>query len=353
MHVVNSADSHVIEPDDLWLDHLPASMREGAPQVKEEPRRGRQYEVIYVDGKAVRYEPPGFQDRMRPPGAFDPGERIADLDDQGIWAELMFPSRGLWSFLIQQPDLAIATARVYNDWLLDTFMHASPRYIGVALVPVLDIDDAVAEVHRAATLGYKAVLIPATPPTPYNDERYEPLWAALAERGVVPTFHVGTGADPMVTRGMGGAIINYVETFFPIQRSTLNVVAAGVFDRYPELHLLCVEGGASWLPGLMDRMDEAAREHAEWVKPKLGAMPSDIIRGHVHVTFQHDKSILLSLPVTGVESVLWGSDYPHLEGTWPNTRTVLDDLFEGVPDDVRTAITGGTLKRLLSIPDPV
>ena len=208
--LVNSADSHVIEPANLWLDNLPASMREGAPHTREEARKGRQYEVIYVDGQAVRYEPPGFQDRMRPPGAFDPQDRIADLDGEGVWAELLFPSRGLWSFLIQKPDLAIATAKVYNDWLLDSFMKASPRYIGVALVPVLDIDDAIGEVRRAKELGYTSVLIPATPPAPYNDERYEPLWATLAETGIVPTFHVGTGADPMVTRGQGGAIINYV-----------------------------------------------------------------------------------------------------------------------------------------------
>src|SRR5204863_2983040 len=138
------------------------------------------------------------------------------------------------------------------------------------------------EVQRVAGLGYRAVLIPATPPAPYNDARYEPLWASLAETGLQPCFHVGTGSDPMVTRGAGGAIVNYVETFFPIQRSALYLVAAGVFDRHPDLHLLCVEGGASWLPGLMERMDEAALNHADWVSPKLSTMPSEIVRRNVH-----------------------------------------------------------------------
>ena len=207
----------------------------------------------------------------------------------------------------------------------------------------------VEEIHRIAGLGYRAALIPATPPTPYNDEVYEPLWATLAETGLHPCFHVGTGSDPMVTRGAGGAIVNYVETFFPIQRSTLYAVSSGVFDRYPDLHLLCVEGGASWLPGLMDRMDEAAITHTEWVKPQLSMLPSEFVRRNVHATFQHDKAIIMTLDVTGIDSVMWGSDYPHLEGTWPNTQKVLDDIFDGVAEPVRSAITGGTLGRLFQV----
>jgi predicted TIM-barrel fold metal-dependent hydrolase len=315
-------------------------------------RKGREQEAIHVDGRAVRYEPPGFQDRMRPPGAYDPAARMHDLDEQGIWAELMFPSVGLWCYLIESRDLALAAARVYNDWLSDTFMKMSDRYLGTAMIPLVDIDDAVGEIDRAAGLGYRGALLPATPPTPYNDERYEPVFAALVDTGLTPCLHVGTGSDPMVTRGAGGAIINYTETFFPMMRSALNFVAAGVFDRYPSLHLFCVEGGASWLPGLMERMDEAALEHADWVKPKLYGLPSQVVRDHVHATFQHDKSVLLTLDVTGVPSIVWGSDYPHLEGTWPNTKRILDDIFDGVDDATRAAITGGTLAELFAVAAP-
>jgi predicted TIM-barrel fold metal-dependent hydrolase len=350
---VNSADSHVIEPAELWLANMPASLRDRAPHTKREPRRGREYEVIYVDDRAVRYEPPGFQDRMRPPGAYDPAARMSDLDEQGIWAELLFPSVGLWCYLIETPQVAIAAARTYNDWLLDTFMKRSERYLGTAMIPLVDIADAVGEIERAAGLGYRGALLPATPPTPYNDERYGPVFAALVETGMTPCLHVGTGSDPMVTRGAGGAIINYTETFFPMMRSTLNFVASGIFDRHPSLHLFCVEGGASWLPGLMERMDEAAREHADWVKPKLSGMPSEVIREHVHATFQHDKAVLLTLEVTGVESIVWGSDYPHLEGTWPDTKRILDDIFDGVDDATRRAITGGTLGERFGVVAPV
>ncbi|MDZ7676162.1 MAG: hypothetical protein U5K30_13985 [Acidimicrobiales bacterium] len=94
--MLHSADSHILEPVDLWLENMPSSLRELAPQTHKEQRRGRMQEVIYVDGKVARYEPPGLQEQTRPPNAFDPVKRLEDLDAQGIWAELLFPSVGLW-----------------------------------------------------------------------------------------------------------------------------------------------------------------------------------------------------------------------------------------------------------------
>lgn len=341
--ILNSADSHVVEPKDLWLSNMPASLRDRAPQSRHEWRNGREYEVIAVDGRAVRYEPPGFQDKMRPPGAFEPAARMKDMEAEGVWAELLFPSVGLWCYLIETPEVAVAAARTYNDWLEQEFMRKSKRFVGSAMIPLVDIDDAVSEIRRTAGLGYKSALIPCTPPVAaYNDSRYEPLWQALSDTGMHPSLHVGTGADPMVTRGMGGAIINYVETAFPMQRAVLNIVAAGVFDRFPGLKLLCVEGGASWLPGLVERMEEAYRQHQLWVKPKLSRGPREIIRDHVCATFQHDRAFLAALDVIGVKAVMWGSDYPHLEGTWPNTKATLDGIFEGAPAEVRDAVTGAT-----------
>ena len=305
-----------------------------------------------MDGQVFRYEPPGFRDNDRPPGAYDPVARLADLDDQGIWAELMFPSVGLWCSVIRNPDVARECAVIYNDWLHDTFLRVSDRYVGVAMLPVLDVADGVAEVQRTVGMGYRAVSIPATPPTPYNDPMYEPLWAAIAEAGVPITCHVGTGSNPITTRGDGGAVINFVETFFPMQRTALYLVAAGVFDRYPSMHGVFVEGGAVWLAALMERMDEAYHYHHEWVRPKMSRKPSDIVRDQVHATFQHDKAVLATLDFTGPQAVLWGSDYPHHEGTWPDTKDVLADLFDGVAPEVRAALTGDTFTDLFGVVAP-
>jgi predicted TIM-barrel fold metal-dependent hydrolase len=271
---------------------------------------------------------------------------MKDMEAEGIWAELLFPTVGMWIFLIQTRDVAMAAARTYNDWLCSHFMQVSPRFVGAAIVPLIDIDDAVAEIRRVARMGYKALMLPATPPVvAYNDLRYEPIWQAVVETAVWPAVHNGTGADPKVTRGPGGAIINYVETSFPLQRAALNLVAAGVFDRFPTMKLLCVEGGASWLPGLIERMEEAYRQHSGWVTPKLSRRPAEIIREHVRATFQHDRAFLDSLSVIGNDTVMWGSDYPHRESTWPHSAKVLDGIFAGVPTSIRDAVTGGTFAR--------
>jgi predicted TIM-barrel fold metal-dependent hydrolase len=343
----NSADSHVVEPKELWLDTLAPPLRERAPQTTTEVRNGRPYEVISVDGRAVRYEPPGFQDDMRPPGAFEATARLKDLQSEGIWAELLFPSVGLWCYLIESADLAIASARIYNDWLRSAFLQKSRRFVGAAMIPLVEIEDAIGEIRRTASLGFKTALLPCTPPkAAYNEPRYEPLWQVLDETGMYPSLHVGTGSDPIVTRGPGGAIINYVETAFPMQRAVLNFVAAGVFDRFPKLKLLCVEGGASWLPGLVERMDEAYRQHSKYVRPKLSRPPAQMIREHVCATFQHDKAFLSALEVIGVDAVMWGSDYPHIEGTWPNSQKTLDGIFAGVSTEVRNKVTRDTFASL-------
>ncbi|HWE71383.1 MAG TPA: amidohydrolase family protein [Acidimicrobiales bacterium] len=349
--LVNSADSHVLEPDRLWLDALPAAQRDLAPQSHLVDGA----ELLVIEGRQMRRTLPDVNVSMRPPGAYEPVARAKDLDADGIWGELMFPSVGMWCYLIQDPALMAACCRVYNEWVVDAFVRTSPRFRAVAMLPVIDVGAALGELSRVADAGFRAVLLPSTPPegSHYNHPGYDPLWAALQETGIRACFHVGTGMHPVVERGAGAAVINYVETFFPPQRSLTYLVSAGVLDRYPDLHFLFIEGGASWLPSAMERMDEAYKEHGRWVKPPLSMLPSEFIRRQVHVSFQHDRAALQTLDITGLDAIMWGSDYPHLEGTWPHSREVLDDLLATVDESAREAIAGGTLARLFDIPAPV
>lgn len=351
-HWVNSADAHVLEPADMFMQRLPKRFVERAPR-SEGVGEGH-LETIIVDGKPVMWQPPEFAEAMRPPGASDPDQRLRDLDSEGIWSELIFPSLAIWTWMIEDPELAAACARAYNDWLVEEFLPISQRFIGVALLPSTDTDDAINEMHRAAERGFKGVGLPTTPPPgrDYNRDVWDPLWAAAEEAGVHLCFHIGTGADPVVARGRGGAVINYTETFLPAQRALAHLVASSALDRHPDLHVFFIEGGASWLPSMMERMDEGYRQHDMVVRPKLSVLPSEIIRRQVHASFQHDRAALNTLEVTGVEAVVWGSDYPHLEGTFPNTRSVVDDIFDGVDPEVRRAVTGGTMAKLFGMPEP-
>ena len=296
-------------------------------------------EVLVVEGREVRRSIPDVNEKTRPPGAYDPVDRLLDLDRDGIWAELLFPSVGLWCYLIEDRTLLAACARVVQRVGARRLLGLLPAVRGSGDVADPRHRRRRAEIARVADAGFKAVLMPATPPAdkPYNADAYEPLWVELEAAGLHVCFHVGTGSHPIVERGAGGAIINYVETFFPPQRTLTYLVSAGVLDRHPTLQFFFIEGGASWLPSAMERMDEAFSQHGRWVSPALSMPPSEFVKRQVHASFQHDRAALQTLDITGPDAIMWGSDYPHLEGTWPTSQAVLDDIFAGVDDATRRA----------------
>ena len=347
-YTVNSGDSHVWEPADLWARELPTQVRDRALVVTSGDDG---FETISIDGKVLRRESPSMLEATRPPGVFDPEARLLDMDEQGVNAELLFPTLGLWLYLADDPDLVFASARVYNEWVRDTFMRRSPRFIPTALVPLHDVRRALTEAQWAADNGFKALGLQCSPPADalFNTDVYEDLWSFVVESGLRACFHVGTGSDPIVAHGPGGAIINYLQTYAPAQLSLAYLIASGALDRHPDLHLMFVECGASWLAALAERMDEGFHQHQRFARPKLSMPPSDFIRRQVHVTFQRDRAALRSLDITGLDAIMFGTDYPHLEGTWPNTQAELDKVFEGVPHDVAEAVSGGNFAKLFKL----
>lgn len=332
----NSGDSHVLEPDGIWHE-LPDRLRSRAP--RSEQADGR--EIVFIDDEVVRRDPLAWVESFRPPGARDLTARMEDLNEQGIWAECVFPSMGIWVTLIKDPELYAHCARAYNGWLADTVNGHSDRLVGAAILPHLDTQDAVDELYRCAALGFKTVSLAMSAPSDrtYNHDLWEPLWAAAEEIGMPICFHAGTGAPANNPRGPGAAILNYVEVGLGAQRTVTEMVSGGALDRHPGLKIFMVEVGAAWLPALGDRMDEAYRQHGFFTKPKLESLPGELIRRQVYASFQHDASAVAAVEHMGFTNVLWGSDYPHLEGTFPHTQKVLHDLFDGVNPQVRDRIT--------------
>jgi predicted TIM-barrel fold metal-dependent hydrolase len=230
-----------------------------------------------------------------------------------------------------------------------------------ATIPLLDTDHAVAEIERAAGLGFHAAYLSVAPPTDedWNDPRWEPVWGALADTGLVCCFHIGTEPHDASTthggyyRGPGGALLNYVETTYGGQRAVTKLIAAGVFDRHPQLRVMVSEGGATWGPFLADRLDEAYRQHATAVRPALERLPSEYLYEHVYASFQHDRSAPAALWAMGWQNVCWGSDYPHLEGTFGHTQETLHTLLDDVDDATRERITVGAFSELFPhVPRP-
>ncbi|MGH3562369.1 MAG: amidohydrolase family protein [Mycobacterium sp.] len=357
----NSGDSHFIEPPDLWRSHLPKRLADLVPHTRKDPD-GR-WETIYVDGQVFRRRLPStaqqefLESTVAAAGSRDVTKRLADLNAEGIWSELVFPSLGMWSSSFRTPELLRATLRVSNDWAKETIMDYSPRLIPTAQVSTLDIDDAVHELERCGELGFKAVFLTVAPhPTQrdYNRDEWEPFWATAEDIGIVIAFHVGTepidfaggGAIGVTYHGPGGAVLNYAETSFGGQRAVMKLVASGALDRHPKLKVLVSEGGATWVPFLADRMEEGYRQHALVVRPKLKRSPREIIYSQVYASFQHDASAVAAMTAMGFDNVLWGSDYPHVEGTFGHTQATLHQLFDDVDQQTRDRIMFGAFNEL-------
>lgn len=358
----NSGDSHLVEPDDLFEESLPPSLAERMPRsVKDEDGR---WETIFVDGGEFRRRVPramtGLTDDegrsvgQRAPGANDMALRLDDLNDEGIWAELVYPSIGIWTSSIHDPKLMAAGSAAINDWAIE-YQNHSARYVCTATIPLLTVETAVAEITRVADLGYKAVYFPVAPPSDMDDWHYdvwEPVWSALAETGLVIGYHIGTephdasGFHGAYFRGPGGALLNYMETTYGGQRAVSKMIASGVFDRYPDLKVIVSEGGATWGPFVADRLDEAYRQHGSLVRPRLERLPSEYLYENVYASFQHDRSAVAAASAMGWQNVCWGSDYPHLEGTFGHTQKTLHELFDGVDDATRRRVTLGAFEEL-------
>jgi predicted TIM-barrel fold metal-dependent hydrolase len=352
----NSGDSHFLEPDSLWRDHVPAQYADLMPHAVKDA--DGEFETVHVDGKSFRRKLPSaaqlefMHASNRAPGAGDARLRLSDLDTEGIWAEVIFPSLGMWNASFQTRPALAAAMRVSNDWAKSEIMDVSPRLVPTAQVSMLSIEDAVAELERTAEMGFRCVFMPTTPPlnTPdYNRNDWEPFWTAAEAANMVIAFHIGT--DPLdlengeapgfVYRGPGGAVLNYTETTFSGQRATMKMVASGALDRHPDLKVLISEGGATWVPFLGDRMTEGYRQHSMMVRPKLSRTPKEILYSQVYASFQHDETAVAAVSAMGYRNVLWGSDYPHMEGTWGHTQETLHGLFDGVDAATTLRITRG------------
>jgi predicted TIM-barrel fold metal-dependent hydrolase len=256
----------------------------------------------------------------------------------------------MWCSLIEDRRLVAAAAFAENEWLASEVQAFAPqRLVPAALMPMLEIEDCVAEIEHVAEIGLHIISLPSgqVPGRQlWNDREWEPVWAAAVEAGVVVGFHIGTSGDPVKYRGPGGALVNYVESARDGIYAAMMLVAAGVFDRHPDLNILVSEGGASWLPFVGDRMDESYRQHGMFVNPPLSKLPSDYLHSNVYASFQHDVSAPAVNYAMGYRNVMFGSDYPHLEGTFGHTQEVLLEVLGDAAPEVVARITRGAFEEL-------
>ena len=363
MTFVFSADGHVREPQNLFTDGMPPSLRQFGIRTERQDDYMVTLSGATVINKIRLNRPPPSDEianfsRPNQKGASDIDARLEDMKFEGIDAEIVFPSAGLMSFMIENPEAELASAQIYNDWNNGFFSGHLDKFIRCGILPVRDFRNTVSEIKRIAGLGFTAAMLPSLMPpgmADYNDPAWDEVFEAGQQHGIVFVLHTGTGRpDVRAEKGPGGAVINYTVQMCDAQHSIMYMVAGGVLDRFPKAKVAVIESGASWLSALAERMDEVNEAHHMFVRPKLSLTPREIIQRQVSASFQYDRACIMSRSVTGTQAIMWGSDYPHHEGTFPKSRDVLAKLFEGIDitEREKADIVGGNAARLFRLPRP-
>jgi predicted TIM-barrel fold metal-dependent hydrolase len=355
---VFSCDAHIVEPNDLFTTQMSAPQWAPNAIVENGMRHMRLGEnLLFKVPVGFHSHKVGDSDDtdIRRLGQRDLVKRLADMQRDGVDAEIAFPSLGLLINRITDRAAALEAARIYNDWLWDYLDGLRSKLVPAAAIPLISLEDGIGELNRVIAKGYKTVMMPlinfGTVPT-YNDAAWDKFFGICAAAGIPLSFHTGVGnVNLRPLKGAGGALFNYTRQMNDAVDVIAALVGGGVLDRNPDAHILFAEHGAGWLLGLAERMDEVYDGHAPSIQPKLSRKPSEIVRDQVHCAFQNDIGCLLTVPGLSADNFLFSTDYPHSEGTFPFSQNYVHQV-EAMTDltrDEQEAVLGLNAARLFNI----
>jgi predicted TIM-barrel fold metal-dependent hydrolase len=373
---VVDADAHVQEPPDLWVARAPARLKVRAPRV--ERRDGGDW-WVFDDGKVVapigltacagrsvvEYVRAGARyDEMRP-GMFEPKARLADLDADGVWAQVLYPSVTLAGAKTYGDDRELQRfcVRAYNEWITEFCADGEGRLFAQAIVPTTGVDDAVEELRFAIEHDHRGVVISRFPNGDFDYEPEDDAFFGLAQEAGMPVaVHIGSflranpnhkwrSPDDLRYLGDTGASKSGGHTL-PV---ACDLLFSGMFERFPALAVVLVESNIGWIPTMLEQCDDMFLRYRWFTGAvhKMTMMPSEIFARNFWVTFMIDTAGLELRHHLNLDHVMWSTDYPHSGSDWPNSRITMDRQFRGLPlDDVRKLVHSNA-RTLYRIPAPV
>jgi predicted TIM-barrel fold metal-dependent hydrolase len=386
-------DAHVVEPPDVWTSRLPAKYREVGPRVVYAPAGdiklvGSSYiEAPGTEGPDVAWW--FYEDRqsslkryiaaagvpadevtlsgvtyedMRP-GCFQQAERVADMTLNGVQAQMCFPNYPrfcgqlfLWG---KDKELAALCVQAYNDWMVEEWCAGSGgRLVPLCIVPLWDVALAVAEVRRNAARGVRAVAFSELPSyldlPSIHTGYWDPFFAACEETGTVLAMHIGSGTKTPKTSDDAPEAVQGTIIFGNSVASLVDFLFSGVLHRFPNLKLLYAEAQIGWIPYVLERTDDVWHTHRGWAhgQDKCPELPSTYYYRQVHSCFFKDPVGVSVLDRVGVDNVLFETDYPHQDGTWPHSREAAALQFGHLPQDQIDKIARGNAIKLLGLELP-
>ena len=373
-YTVISADDHIVEPPDVFEGRMPARYAERAPRVieKDDGTETWVYEGTElpnvgfnaVVGRPVsewRMEPTRFNEMRR--GAWDIHKRIEDMDLNGIYASLNFPSflPGFAGQRLQRvtkdQGLAMAAVRAWNDWHLEEWASAYPDRIIPCQIPwLLDAEVGANMIRENAERGFKAVSFSEEPsrlgfPTIHSGY-WEPFFRACEETGTVINLHIGSsGSSPATTDDAPPDVAGVLFFAYAIS-AAVDWLYSLAPVRFPDLKICLSEGGIGWVPALLDRLDHMGRYSSMYGTWQSELTPADVLQRNFWFCAVEDQSTFVLRDRIGLEHILLESDYPHSDSTWPETQRVIHEEIGGLPDEDIKKMTWENASKLYRHPVP-
>jgi len=368
-----SVDDHLIEPRDLFEGRMPAAFADRAPRIVTDAEgieywefQGSRTPQIGLNAVAGRpkdqwsMDPARFDEMRR--GCWDPEARVHDMDLDGVYASLCFPSSiagfaGTVFARTDDPELGLACVRAWNDWHLDAWVGSHPdRFIGLQLPWLLDPEVAADEIRANAERGAVAVSFPEQPvdlrlPSLYT-EYWDPFLRACEETGTVICLHNASSAWT-AARSPGAPLVLYT-TLFPVNAivAAAEWLWARIPIRFPKLNIAFSEGGIGWVPMLIDRITYVLDHSASGLEGWDDISPVDALRRNYWFCAIDLASTVVLREHIGIDHIMVESDYPHADSTWPNTQELLSASFHGMGDDEIRKLTWANASGLFRHPVP-
>ncbi len=364
-------DTHITEPPGVWTDRVASKWGDAIPHVKrmegrdiwfikDQPVGGPGWTTMAGFNGSYPDSPMGYEDI--PKSSYDAKERLAHMDAEGILAQVLYPNVGGFGgggFLkLGEPELMLDCVRAYNDFLVDWCSADPNRLIAVASMPFWDVDACVEEVHRAASIGHKAILA-CSDPRAFDepglcDPHWDKFWAACNEVGLPVSFHIGAGdVSDLISDVSGlGTRRNFarVSSMIFMQNVTClaDLIFGGVCHRYPDLKLVSVESGVGWIPSYLEAADwqwtaaEGRKEH-----PEMDLLPSEYFRRQIYGCFWFEKAGIASALEQYPDNMLWETDYPHPTCQHPGLEEGWAEHPSAYAEKALRGISESTLQKVL------
>lgn len=360
-----SADSHVLEPPDMWLKRIDRRFLDRAPRIVHEadsdyfvcasaetPKVG----IGTSSSAEKKPEEISLAERWENvlPGGYDPFARVTDMERDGIEAEILYTTFGLFLFAIEDLDLQFACFQAFNDWVSNYCASSPKRLFGVAMIPTEPVRRATAEMERCAKAGLRAAMISVSqaPGKSYDHPMYDALWSASEDLRMPISLHLAGSRKSFAQTG--NVLVDFSLGFTPAMYSVALMIFSGVFDRHRRLRVVTVENDAGWAAMMLERMDFRYQRDRFWAGPSngitSGRLPSDQFREHLYCTFMRDHTAVRNRDYIGRNNIMWGSDYPHQDSSFPNSVSIVSEHFAGVPLDDQRRIARGNAISLYNLP---